>query len=224
MEGSRTTALCDIRLRLWRKAAMHTWLCPCDACAKGEQVHAKATSTLLCLESAILLPLNYIRATGAHKPRQNGEPRQPRHLDTSTASTPTSTPRRHPHMESALTDLDRPRHKPRHRLDRGSTASTPRQPGLCASHGGRCLKSLVCMSVVCLSCLCMSVTVHPSMSLSMCPCVCRVLSMPMPMRLSVLCCRVCPVCLVCPLCDCVPCEYRHGRQPRFEAVSAPKCG
>ena len=56
-----------------------------------------------------------------------------------------------------------------------------------ASHGGRCLKSLVCMSVVCLSCLCMSVTVHPSMSLSMCPCVCRVLSMPMPMRLSVLC-------------------------------------
>ena len=93
-----------------------------------------------------------------------------------------------------------------------------------ASHGGRCLKSLVCMSVVCLSCLCMSVTVNPSMSLSMCPCVCRVLSMPMPMRLSVLCCRVCPVCLVCPLCDCVPCEYRHGRQPRFEAVSAPKCG
>ena len=87
---------------------------------------------LLCLESAILLPLNYIRATGAHKPRQNGEPRQPRHLDTSTASTPTSTPRHHPHMESALTDLDRPRHKPRHRLDRGSTASTPRQPGLCA--------------------------------------------------------------------------------------------
>ena len=85
---------------------------------------------LLCLESAILLPLNYIRATGAHKPRQNGEPRQPRHLDTSTASTPTSTPRHHPHMESALTDLDRPRHKPRHRLDRGSTASTPRQPGL----------------------------------------------------------------------------------------------
>ena len=75
---------------------------------------------------------------------------------------------------------------------------------------GGCLKSLVCMSVVCLSCLCMSVTVHPSMSLSMCPCVCRVLSMPMPMRLSVLCCRVCPVCLVCPLCDCVPCEYRHG--------------
>jgi hypothetical protein len=86
---------------------------------------------LLCLESAILLPLNYIRATGAHKPRQNGEPRQPRHLDTSTASTPTSTPRHHPHMESAFTNLDRPRHKPRHRLDRGSTASTPRQPGLC---------------------------------------------------------------------------------------------
>ena len=85
---------------------------------------------ILCLESAILLPLNYIRATGAHKPRQNGEPRQPRHLDTSTASTPTSTPRHHSHMESALTDLDRPRHKPRHRLDRGSTASTPRQPGL----------------------------------------------------------------------------------------------
>jgi hypothetical protein len=22
-----------------------TWLCPCDACAKGELVHAKATST-----------------------------------------------------------------------------------------------------------------------------------------------------------------------------------
>jgi len=87
----------------------------------------------LCLESTILLPLNYIRATGAHKPRQNGEPRQPRHLDTSTASTQTSTPRRHTHMESALTNLDRPRHKPRHRLDRGSTASTPRQPGLCAT-------------------------------------------------------------------------------------------
>jgi hypothetical protein len=49
---------------------------------------------LLCLESAILLPLNYIRATGAHRPRQNGEPRQPRHLDTSdtsTALTQTST-------------------------------------------------------------------------------------------------------------------------------------
>ena len=45
LEGSRTTALCDIRLRPWRKAAMHTWLCPCDACAKGELVHAKATST-----------------------------------------------------------------------------------------------------------------------------------------------------------------------------------
>ena len=45
MEGSRTTALCDVRLRLWRKAAMHTWLCPCDTCAKGELVHAEATST-----------------------------------------------------------------------------------------------------------------------------------------------------------------------------------
>ena len=54
---------------------------------------------LLCLESAILLPLNYIRATGAHRPRQNGEPRQPRHLDTSTASTQTSTPRHHTHMD-----------------------------------------------------------------------------------------------------------------------------
>ena len=40
-----TTALCDVRLRLWRKAAMHTWLCPCDTCAKGELVHAEATST-----------------------------------------------------------------------------------------------------------------------------------------------------------------------------------
>lgn len=37
--------LCDVRLRLWRKAAMHTWLCPHDACAKGELVHAEATST-----------------------------------------------------------------------------------------------------------------------------------------------------------------------------------
>ena len=136
MEGSRTTALCDIRLRLWRKAAMHTWFCvhvmlvqKVSRCM--QRLHLQVI-LLLCLESAILLPLNYIRATGAHKPRQNGEPRQPRHLDTSTASTPTSTPRRHPHMESALTDLDRPRHKPRHRLDRGSTASTPRQPGLCS--------------------------------------------------------------------------------------------
>ena len=109
-------------------------------------------------------------------------------------------------------------------LAHNARADRVAESAACASHGGRCLKSLVCMSVVCLSCLCMSVTVHPSMSLSMCPCVCRVLSMPMPMRLSVLCCRVCPVCLVCPLCDCVPCEYRHGRQPRFEAVSAPKCG
>ena len=109
-------------------------------------------------------------------------------------------------------------------LAHNARADTVAESAACASHCRRCLKSLVCMSVVCLSCLCMSVTVHPSMSLSMCPCVCRVLSMPMPMRLSVLCCRVCPVCLVCPLCDCVPCEYRHGRQPRFEAVSAPKCG
>ena len=45
LEGSHTTALCDVRLRLWRKAAMHTWLCPYDACAKGELVHAEATST-----------------------------------------------------------------------------------------------------------------------------------------------------------------------------------
>ena len=69
-----------------------------------------------------------------------------------------------------------------------------------ASHGGRCLKSLVCMSVVCLSCLCMSVTVHPSMSLSMsmCPCVCRVLSMPMPICVFPFCCHVsCLSCLSC---------------------------
>ena len=137
LEGSRTTALCDVRLQPWRKAAMHTWLCPCDACAKGELEHAEATpvQVILCLESAILQPLNYIRATVAHigiVPRQNGHG-EPRHLDTSTASTAstqTSTPRHRSHMESALTDLDRPRHKPRHRLDRGSTASTPRQPGL----------------------------------------------------------------------------------------------
>ena len=45
LEGSRTTALCDVRLRPWRKAAMDTWLYPCDACAKGELVHAEATST-----------------------------------------------------------------------------------------------------------------------------------------------------------------------------------
>ena len=137
LEGSRTTALCDIRLRLWRKAAMHTWFCVHVMLVQKvswcmQRLHLQVI-LLLCLESAILLPLNYIRATGAHKPRQNGEPRQPRHLDTSTASTPTSTPRHHPHMESALTNLDRPRHKPRHRLDRGSTASTPRQPGLCAA-------------------------------------------------------------------------------------------
>ena len=134
LEGSRTTALCDM------------YACGCGArlpCIPGcvhvmlvqkvswcmQRLHLQVI-LLLCLESAILLPLNYIRATGAHKPRQNGEPRQPRHLDTSTASTPTSTPRHHPHMESAFTNLDRPRHKPRHRLDRGSTASTPRQPGL----------------------------------------------------------------------------------------------
>ena len=42
---------------------------------------------------------------------------------------------------------------------------------------------------------------------------------------SVLSCLSCLSCLPSqPLCDCVPCEYRHGRQPRFEAVSAPKCG
>ena len=45
LEGSRTTALCDVSLRPWRKAAMDTWLYPCDACAKGELVHAEATST-----------------------------------------------------------------------------------------------------------------------------------------------------------------------------------
>ena len=64
-----------------------------------------------------------------------------------------------------------------------------------ASQRRRCLKSLVCVSVVCLSCLCMSVNVYPSMcmSLSMCPCVCRVLSMSMPMRHSDFrsCCLVC---------------------------------
>ena len=74
-----------------------------------------------------------------------------------------------------------------------------------ASQRRRCLKSLVCVSVVCLSCLCMSVNVYPSMcmSLSMCPCVCRVLSMSMPMRHSVP--VVSSACLsspVCPLCEC----------------------
>ena len=39
------------------------------------------------------------------------------------------------------------------------------------------------------------------------------------MRLSVLCCRVCPVCLVCPLCDCVPCEYRHAQLPDLSTWS-----
>ena len=73
-------------------------------------------------------------------------------------------------------------------LAHNARADRVAESAACASHRRRCLKSLVCMSVVCLSCLCMSVTVHPSMSLSMsmCPCVCRVLSMPMPMRLSVL--------------------------------------
>ena len=89
---------------------------------------------LLCLESAILLPLNYIRATGAHKPRQNGEPRQPRHLDTSTASTPTSTPRRHPHMESALTDLSTDLDT---NLDTASTEA--RQPRHLDSQGSGCV-------------------------------------------------------------------------------------
>ena len=41
----KVLALCDVRLRPWRKAAMDTWLYPCDACAKGELVHAEATST-----------------------------------------------------------------------------------------------------------------------------------------------------------------------------------
>ena len=64
----KVLALCDVRLRPWRKAAMDTWLYPCDACAKGELVHAEATSTSdLVLESAILQPLNYIRATVAHR-------------------------------------------------------------------------------------------------------------------------------------------------------------
>lgn len=80
-------------------------------------------------------------------------------------------------------------------LAHNARADTVAESAACASHRRRCLKSLVCMSVVCLSCLCMSVTVHPSMSLSMCPCVCRVLSMPMPMRLSVL--LSCLSCLSC---------------------------
>ena len=82
---------------------------------------------LLCLESAILLPLNYIRATGAHRPRQNGEPRQPRHLDSLDSldtNLDTSTPP--PHGVS----LDTPRQTstqtstpPRQRLDSLDTST-----------------------------------------------------------------------------------------------------
>ena len=73
MEGSCTTALCDARLRLWRKAAMHTWLCPCDACANGELVHAEATST-----SDIVFGISNFAAIELYAhigivPRQNGE-------------------------------------------------------------------------------------------------------------------------------------------------------
>ena len=125
---------------------MHTRLCPCDACAKGELVHAEATSTsdlVFGISNFAAIERNYIRATVAHigiVPRQHGIHDS---LDTSpastasTASTQTSTPRHQSHVESALTDLDRPRHKPRHCLDRGSTASTPRQPGLCILTPGR---------------------------------------------------------------------------------------
>ena len=65
-----------VRLRLWRKAAMHTWLCPCDACAKGELVHAEATSTSdlvfgISIFAAIELYRSY--STVAHRP-------QPRHI------------------------------------------------------------------------------------------------------------------------------------------------
>jgi hypothetical protein len=135
----KVLALCDVRVRPWRKAAMDTWLYPCDACAKGELVHAEATSTsdlVFGISNFAAIELYQSYGCASHigiVPRQNGHG-EPRHLDTSTASTAstqTSTPRHRSHMESALTDLDRPRHKPRHRLDRGSTASTPRQPGLC---------------------------------------------------------------------------------------------
>ena len=113
----------------------YLWLCPCDACAKGELEHAEATPT-----SDLVFGISNFAAIELYAhigivPRQNGHG-EPRHLDTSTASTAstqTSTPRHRSHMESALTDLDRPRHKPRHRLDRASTASTPRQTGLCPS-------------------------------------------------------------------------------------------
>jgi hypothetical protein len=119
LEGSRTTALCDIRLRLWRKAAMHTWFCvhvmlvqKVSRCM--QRLHLQVI-LLLCLESAILLPLNYIRATGAHKPR---------HLDSLDTNLDTSTPP--PHGVS----LDRPRQTstqtstpPRQRLDSLDTST-----------------------------------------------------------------------------------------------------
>ena len=69
---------------------MDTWLYPCDACAKGELVHAEATSTsdlVFGISNFAAIERNYIRATVAHigiVPRQHGIHDS---LDTSTAST-----------------------------------------------------------------------------------------------------------------------------------------
>ena len=114
LEGSRTTALCDVRLQPWRKAdiipgCVHVMLVQKVSWCM-QRLHLQV---ILCSESAFLQPLNYIRATVAHigiVPRQNGHG-EPRHLDTSTPRQPldsldtnldTSTPE--PHGVS----LDRP--------------------------------------------------------------------------------------------------------------------
>ena len=63
LEGSRTTALCDVRLQPWRKAAMHTSGCVHVMLVQKvswsmQRLHLQV---ILCLESAILQPLNYMR-------------------------------------------------------------------------------------------------------------------------------------------------------------------
>ena len=86
--------------------------------------------------------------------------------------------------------------------------------------------SSVCLWSVCRVsvCLCMSIRpcpcpcpcVRASVGFCPCPCPCVVLFLSS-------CMSVCPV--LSALSVSVTCEYRHARQqPRFEAVSAPKCG
>ena len=111
LEGSRTTALCDVALAAVAQGCHASLvLCPCDACAKGELVHAEATSTSdLVFGISNFAAIELYQSYGcAYRHRPSTEIRMDMEsLDTSTPQQPRQ-----------------PRHKPRH-LDTSHTWSQP---------------------------------------------------------------------------------------------------